>query len=242
MKHRIAPDLDALMWKIAEDFDLPAAEDFQSRFPELKGELATRMSMVRGLRQSRPEAKATEVVVPRFVPREPTVVNRRAQFVVVGMATLAVLAFGSYVVVANLPKNAPKPAMISVAPDHPTVGSPNSTQPETMNETPVKGTEPEPETSKPRPVDPVVMPWDKPQSVAIADAPLIDVLNMIGMTCKLQLEIAPKMPNPTISVQYSNKTGMDMLKDLGNQYGFTPLAQGDGRVLIVPAVPFTNPG
>jgi len=236
---KIPADLDALMWTITEDNDMAAIDDFERRFPQFKGELATRIAMVRGLKQSRPAVR-TVAPIPRFVPRDsgPPAANRRSVFAVAMLGGLAVVALGAYAVVANLPKPTPvlvpKNEVIHTQPEQ----DPNENAVGNMDREPGALNPTNPGTS----TNPsVAMPWDKPQSVSITDAALIDVLKLIAETCGLRIELAPNMPNPVVSVRYTNRAGMDMLKDLGRQYKFTPLEQGQGEVLIVPAVEFTSP-
>lgn len=238
---RIPADIDQLMWTIAEGGDLTAADDFEKRFPEFRGELASRLVMVRGLRQSKPP-EAIERQIPRFVPRTPEVVtSRRPVWTVALLGGLATVAFASYLVVINLPKPTAKQNPTSSGPLRGPVVAPNDDQQGAGDEpgemAPVEngGT---PDTP-PKPT--VEMPWDKPQSLAIEGAPLQDVLKLIATTCHLQIELAPGMPNPTVDVAYQGRTGMEMLEDLGRLYKFTALYQGNGQVLIVPAVDFTNP-
>lgn len=238
---RIPADIDQLMWTIAESGDLTAADDFEKRFPQFRGELASRLVMVRGLRRSKP-AEAVERTVPRFVPRSvEDVPSRRPVWTVALLGGLATVAFASYLVVINLPKPTAKPNPAPSSQQRGPVVRPND-DPQGANDEPGEmapienGGKPE-VSAKPA----VEMPWDKPQSLAIEAAPLLDVLKLIATTCHLQVELAPGMPNPTVDVAYQGRTGMEMLKDLGRQYKFTALYQGNGQVLIVPAIDFTNP-
>jgi hypothetical protein len=49
----IAPDLDKLMWNIADSGETAAAESFQKRFPELKHELSKRMNLVQDIKKAK---------------------------------------------------------------------------------------------------------------------------------------------------------------------------------------------
>jgi hypothetical protein len=246
MKH-VPTDLDKLMWTIAESGDMAAADDFERRFPQFRRELAIRLGMVRSLKRSKPTGMDSDRSLPKFVPNEtPVNLPRRPMWPVAVLGSLAFVAFASYLVVANLPKAAP------VAPGNaPPVTVPMAGPPQdrenpkdlpSVSEGRVRPTQDgSGATNTPNPSSSVEMPWDKPQSVAIETAPLVDVLKLIADTCHLTIELAPEMPNPDVSIAYQNRTGMQMLRDLGRQYKFTPLDQGEGRVLIVPAIDFTNP-
>jgi hypothetical protein len=72
-------------------------------------------------------------------------------------------------------------------------------------------------------------------SLKIDNARLLDVLQLISETCKIKIDPAPGMPNPEVMVNYTQRNAMEMLSDLGAQYGFTPLNQHDGSILVVPA-------
>lgn len=86
------------------------------------------------------------------------------------------------------------------------------------------------------------MPWEMRHDLSVNDARLTDVLSLIGDVTKLTLEVAPGMAeDPTISVDFAQKTGMEMLLELGRQHGFTPLDQGRGNVLIVPVTASPQP-
>ena len=50
---RIAPDVDKLMWTLAESGQPLAVEDFQGRFPELKVELSRRVQLMQDLRNAK---------------------------------------------------------------------------------------------------------------------------------------------------------------------------------------------
>lgn len=246
---RIPADIDALMWSVAESGDHVAIDDFEKRFPEFRGELGGRLAMVRGLRKSKPTHAEPAYQVPRFVLRNPPVVDRRPIWTAAMLGGLAVVAFGSYLVVLNLPKTpaaaptVPQQGQGSIldprqpAGNNPEVGEPGQVEPETMNPTQQGQSGGGATTTAP----PAEMPWDKPQSIEIQEAPLDDVLKMIAGTCALELEIGPGMPNPTVSVKFTNKTGLEMLRELGRLHGFTPLSQGRGRVLVIPALEYTNP-
>ncbi|MCC7435467.1 MAG: hypothetical protein IT363_12340 [Methanoregulaceae archaeon] len=239
---RVPADIDQLMWTIAESADVAAADDFERRFPEWKPELESRMAMVRGLRHARPPVVAPTPVIPKFVPRAtPSPAPRRLGWVTALSAT-AVIAFGSFLWVSLNPP--PPPADPSSQgeqlnpPGPPAAGMPEQVNPDDPQA--AQSTSPSGQPTVPPPTERVIMPWEHRHDLSIADASLVDVLNLIGDITKLKIEIAPGMPNPMINVSYTQRTGMEMLVDLGREYGFTPLEQARGSVLIVPAVEQTG--
>lgn len=229
-------DLDQLMWSIAESGDVAAADDFERRFPEWKVELESRIAMVRGLKHAKPASRPVTPEIPRFVPKpKPAQAPQRMGWVVALSAT-AVLAFSTFIYVYLKP---PEPVPIQTT--EPTAKTQSTTDDWTTDELPSEpqaanpsasgaGSQPQPQTPPP-----VTMPWEHRHDLAIEGAPLVDVLSLIGDVTKLKVEIAPNMPNPTVTVTYTQRTGMEMLNELGRQYGFTALDQGKGSVLIVPA-------
>ncbi len=235
---RVPADIDQLMWTIAESADVAAADDFERRFPEWKSELESRMAMVRGLRHARPPVVAPTPVIPKFVPRaNPAPAPRRLGWVAALSAT-AVIAFGSFLWVAlnpPPPPTVPTPQGGQLSPSGPPA-SEGSDQVLPDDPTAAQSTPPGGQQTVPPPTERVVMPWEHRHDLSVADASLIDVLNLISDTTKLKIEIAPGMPNPMINVSYTQRTGMEMLVDLGREYGFTPLEQARGSVLIVPVV------
>src|SRR5690349_8339480 len=107
---RIAPEVERLMWLVAENRDPKAIADFELRFPELKGELAKHMAMVSGLRTA--GKKTPPHSIPRFVPRYAHVQRRPTGLYVALAFVLGAMAFGSYAgytVLGN--KQTPKPGV-----------------------------------------------------------------------------------------------------------------------------------
>src|SRR5436309_489900 len=95
---KIASDIDKLMWVLAESGDRSAIDDFESRFPDLKFELAKRVAMLRNLRGAKPAVAAS--IRPAFQPRASNgSVSLRKPWAVGGMLLgFAALAAASYYV------------------------------------------------------------------------------------------------------------------------------------------------
>ncbi len=232
-------DLDQLMWTVAESGDVQAADDFERRFPEWKSELESRIAMVRGLRQAKPAAASVTPDIPKFVPKPQQAPAPPRFGWVIALSATAVVAFATFLVVSLSPPPAP-----------PTDPAPAVVRP-TQNEPPPEQAPPDdpilsnPSTSPEAQVpsnDRPAMPWEMRHDLSVNDARLTDVLSLIGDVTKLTLEVAPGMAeDPTISVDFAQKTGMEMLVELGRQHGFTPLDQGRGNVLIVPVTASPQP-
>src|SRR6187431_1738015 len=117
------------MWLVAEAADQKAVEDFESRFPHLRYELAKRIEMVRNLRASGKQVRS-EGSIPQF--RRPVSVaspfGPRLRWSIAALA-LSALAFGSFFATrALIPPKAP-PSVDTPLVDQTYV--PNQVEPET---------------------------------------------------------------------------------------------------------------
>lgn len=239
---KIPAEIDQMLWTVAEQQNMNAETEFLRRYPIYREELMRRKEAVSRLRTSRPgNPPGTPLkpkTAPRFVPREKVAtLPEPRKIVLVGALALAALAAASYTVTTMLtppPTPSPLPQETQTTPQ-----TPPSTV--VQNEQP-KQSAPDPGSSlgtgTPNPAPPVqaIPAWEKPQSLAVKELGLIDVLKMIQIQSGMRVEIAPGMPDPKITVEYHDMSAMAMLDDLGRRYQFTPFDQGDGSVVIYPAV------
>lgn len=237
----IPPEIDQLMWTLAEEGNQNAQEEFVRRYPTYRQELLRRRETLSGLKTSRPKAPVNATrPIPRFTPKEVAPPRAsRGTVATVGVLALAALALASYTVTTML---APAPAH-SVEEIPPT---PATSLPLPKATLPRESTEPNrtvehstaPENIPPDAVPPVddTPKWAKPQNLVIKRAGLVSVLQLLGASSGLKVVVAPGMPNPTIAVEYHDTTPIDMLRDLGHRYAFTPFDQGDGSVVVYPVV------
>lgn len=231
MKHRIPPDVERLMWLVAESHDQDALRDFEQRFPGLKDELAIRRRMVTDLKGAKGHSHV-ENRIPVFTPKAQPVSSARRGIWVAGGLAFAALAVASYSLTSYF--NAPAPKIPHV--------EPVVTQPvEPKNDvvyTPPK-LDPQPTVTSPNipvPQEPTSPPTDAPKSLRLSNTSLVAALKMIGSNAGYNVEIAPGFEDQTISLDYVDTTTTEMLRDLGIRYGFTAFDQGDGTIIIVPAV------
>jgi len=236
-QNRIPPELDGLMWTLAEEQNENAITEFERRYPNFRAELLRRRRMVDGLRASRVGVAPVETPrVPKFSPREtrPAPVPSRSLAIVGGLvvAALAVAAYTATIILSGEPtatapivaNQSPRTDVTTTEPQPPIVAPENAPQ--------------APQQDVPR-ADPPAAPeprWAKPQSLHVKRAGLVETLRLLGAQAGLRVEIAPGMPNPEIGVDYDDMSAIDILQDLGRQHGFTPFDQGDGTVVIYPAV------
>jgi len=238
---RVAPDVDKLMWYVAESADPQAVADFESRFPHLRYELSKRIDLVRGLKASKKIA-ATSGSIPAFHPplsrAHSTSMRWKWSVAAVGLSALAV---GSFVVTQRLMSG---PAETTPAPVV-RLTTPTTVNPQLVPENGTKRDEgpgiqvPESngaEGVQPPNDEPVeVSPWLRPHTVKFERLGLANALRAIASQCGLKLEMPPDMPNDEIVLDYRNMNAFEILADMGPRFGFTAFDQGGGRVLIIPA-------
>lgn len=220
---RLPPEVDRLMWTLAEEGSDRAFSEFEARYPEHRAELGRRIAMLRGLKGQRASTRSRSTV-PAFVPREPRpAVRRWAVPVALGLAGLAAASFfGTRALLA-----APEPV-------RPRLDRPST--PAVVRQDPPKPPTVVPEIKEvPTPPE-VLEPYHRPVSLDIKRAKLIDAIHVVAATGKLEVEIAPGLANPDVELRYDQMSVIDILRDLGRQYAFTAFDQGDGKILIIPAV------
>lgn len=232
MRH-LPGDVDRLMWLVAENRDPRAIADFESRFPELKAELAKRMTMVSKLKTAGRAAARRDI--PRFVPRyAPVKQVNRGLYIAVAFAVSAV-ALGSYALYSsNRPLGEP-PVQAVVEPGPPVVRQ------DTFEGAPKQL--PTPDMAPPRPSDiaPSLAETDRfsrPINLKIDRTPVQAAIMMVCKNAGLECEIAPGLSQEEVEpLEYAGEPASVVLSDLGSRYGFTAFPQEHGHVLIIPARP-----
>lgn len=224
---KIPPDIDQLMWTIAEAGDARAAEDFEQRFPDLKYELAKRLLLLRQLRGAR-KAGAGRSDIPHFEPRlHPAKGWARPAWSVAAVVAFAILAYASYSLTGRIMANPPQRPGSS--PAGAAVRTPIDHVP--ANQPLADGRPPQPKEA-----DLAPSPYQKKITIQIERAKLMDAIQQVAAQAQLQIEIGPGMENPDVTLAYNDMSGIAILEDMGKQLGFTPFYEGDGKVLVVPAV------
>jgi hypothetical protein len=248
---RVPPELDTLMWAIAEDDSASAAEEFLRRYPGYRDELMRRQSAVAGLRASKPMTNHPLISdgvrpIPRFTPRKvrylPPEPRQVAIASILGLAAIAAASFTIASLVSPRPaavRDVVPPRIIPppvVQPTVPRTGSQGKLEipaPAVVNEQVPKDREQERQSDTTRPAPSA----DRPITLVIkGGARLRNVLRMVEIESGLTIVYGPGLPNPDVNAEYRQVAPIDILKDLGRQYGFTPFDQGDGTVNVFPAV------
>lgn len=238
MKSRIPQDVERLMWIVAESSDPKAIADFESRFPEFVPELAKRRRMVTDLKGAK-TVQPTETRIPAFHLR-----NTQSNAVPKGMwvmggvalAALSVAAYSVTVMLNHKPPVLPKVGTVTTTPVVPpptTVFVPPK-QPTQTQSTP-------PPFQNPTSNQPPVNNQDQPKTLKLSNTSLLAALKMVGEMAGYRVDIAPGFEDQQVSIDYVQTSTSEMLKDLGMRYGFTAFDQGDGSIIIVPAIDGGNP-
>lgn len=234
---RLAPEIDRLMWLVAEGRDPRAISEFEQRYPELRMELSNRIAMLSGLRMS------GKKVVRRDIPRfRPTVQRPSRQigrgWYVLAAAALGAVAFASYsfTVLNSRPvTKIPTVNSVRVDPPKPPEDSrvvykrPELVPPITSD----GGTAPSSTEQLPNAV--TNNPMQKLVTVHADDLPLASALQLVGSSAGLRIELAPGMENDLVFLDYTGVPVSQVLEDLGSRYNFTAFPQENNHVLIIPA-------
>lgn len=233
----IPPEIDALMWRLAEEGGPVAQAEFEARHARYGPELTRRIRMVAELRQA---GKTVPVHRPTFTPR-PVRVAPTPRWAVFGSVALAVVAVGAISYVAASAGEKPKAPVVQQNPP-----TPEPSNPAPVNETPKLPIEPK----TPVVVDntPVETPDEKPtpdylkpRDVKIADTNLTAAIMLVGQGAGLQVTVAPGFEDRKVSLDYRGLNAIDTLHAMGEQYGFSVLQEEEGHILVVPARPDQPP-
>jgi hypothetical protein len=232
VKPRISPEVDQLMWIVAEGGDSKAINDFDSRFPDLRSELAKRLEMVRSLRGAKDGLPRTPRI-PEFRPRQAELrrVDPRFVWVAAGLVA-ATIGLAAY---SGLQGASPRVHVVEpISTEVPKM--PDIVQSDKLPE-PTPSPLPTPAPPSPSPTaSPAPLPlYDRPQDFAFQNSKLSAVLHLVTHAGGLKLELAPGFVDIEISQSYPDMTPTEVLKALGNEYGFTAFDEGDGTVWVVPA-------
>ncbi len=213
-------EIDEWMWLVAEDGSSEAVREFERRYPGHTLELHRRLEMMERLRKVGRARSLGER--PRFAPR----MNRPAPWQWMGgLACLLLIGGVSYFATLRLSTKAKAlPAPASMAHTSPW----NETPPQTGG-TPVTA-------NMTRVASPAEPTPNAQNTVRMEAVELRTALELLAAQGQIRLQFAPDMPNPTIRFSYTGYSTMEMLEDLGRHLGFTPFDQGDGTILIVPAI------
>jgi len=236
----IPPEIDELMWSIAESDDSAAIEDFGDRYPSFRPEMAKRLQMVRSLRGARPQAAEPKPKRKPFVPSRESVPYRepgRWMMPVAAGFVLVSVVFATYAVTIYTQRQKPDTAVTQ--PVHTTTTAPAAQ--ELAPEVTVPTVQTPRNSAGNTPPVAEVSPFDRPVTLVADQISLANALNLIARQIGVTLSSAPGMPDIDIAADYRNVPARQVLEDLGRNFGFTPLIQSEREALLIPAVD-PNPG
>jgi hypothetical protein len=224
------------MWQVVEA-NPEAADELISRHPELAGELARRRVMVRGLKKLKPESRADVSPPPPFrlaVASSSPAIGRSMSAAVVALV-LAAIGLASFTVSYLMAPDAPDTTRgpVGISPPKQGLFAPGRATPTPHPSGSLSNLDPEPSPATQSAEDRM----EAPIAIQMTGASLSSALKAIAAQGRFEVVLAPGMTDdPTISVKYESISPKAILEDLGKKYGFTAYDQGDGTILVVPAV------
>jgi len=234
-KVRIPAEIEEALWTVAESNDPRAIDEFGKRYPAYKEALIDRIQMVRRLRSSRPLGEAPAM---KFRPA-PAPTPRRWPALALGGLLFAGLAWGT---VSNWPAPRKQPdspvqsSSVAGPTSEPTTdgrGSPLALAP---GDHKVESGPSHEDVGKPETVAAPSDPFERPVTVDHGKVKLTALLREIGMQAKLKLEVAPGLEDVEIEAHYAATPAKDVLRDLGDNFGFTVMVQEGSHALVIPAL------
>jgi hypothetical protein len=228
----IPPDIDELMWAIAENDTPDAVYEFEHRFPKYQQELMRRIKTVQALRAQGRTVPARDI--PAFQARPVTVDSKPVQWLGYAAVSIAVISTAVLAATRNKPTPTQGPAPISVKAPEPTKVRlvPRNSPPPAVATAPI-----DPAKNPPIQQADTLKKFD----AVIEVAKLHDAIQMIAMSGKVTVTIAPGLENPEVQVNFTHMTAMEMLFTLGKDYAFTPVINGENDILILPVKDDSEP-
>jgi hypothetical protein len=237
MKH-LPSEIDALMWDVAEADEQELMDSFVERYPQHRDELVKRINMVRHLKGARPKKEKQKEFVPATVIRPAPHSRFWSSAAVVMLVVAAAFATYAGIRIYDQRNQAASPPEESLPLDRAEqnraleqstwIGEENSDDPNAMNGSSPNGTPPN--------VAPYIQPIERLVTIETQGMALSGVLESIAQQAGIRLQAAPGMPEIQIRASYRNLSALSVLRDLGRNFGFTPLVQTEREALLVPAV------
>ncbi len=235
---KFSPEIDDLMWTVAESGDPAAVDEFCVRHPESADEARKRFTMVANLKGSRPKS-ARRSSPERFMPsaRQVGPGVPRWGYVAATALVLAGIVVATVGTVRYLDTKAKLAGQEGSGGtmqgfEQPTVIVPAGGQP-TQQDRP--GGQPTAETGG-APAPEVVLPFDRLVTIVSKNASLSACLNDIALQAGIKLESAPGMPELNIELDYRETPAIAVLQDMGRVFGFSVMRQDASTALLIPAV------
>ena len=225
----IPPEIDTLLWRLAEEDNPIARDEFETRHARYGPELSRRIKMVEELRA----AGKSVIHRPAFSPR-PIRASPPPRWAVGGATVLAVLAVGTvaYLVASgttrtlsparSAPTPTPTPVVVRTPEHAPQIKVETVRPPENLS-IPQEVPTPRPEPD-----------YLTPRDVRVADTALTAAIQLVAAGGGLKVTVAPGFEDRRVTLDYRGLNTLDTLKAMGEEYGFTVLDEEEGHVLVVP--------
>ena len=236
--NKIPPAIDSAMWEVVESNDQQLMDEFAERYPGYKPELTKRVNMVRSLKGSRPKTE----IKPKFVPvvMEPSPMAAPRWSTGVLLFAAASVAFATFVGVRLYDQLNRRPETVVVQNNAPAPQTnPNQATPEPNQNS---------QSTQPNPVNQPTIgdgtgekplkaedPFQRRVTIKTERSSLMLVLGEIARQAGINLAPAPGMIDLEIQADYQNEPAISVLNDLGRNFGFTAMKEGDRDALLVPA-------
>lgn len=243
--------MDLILWQLAESGDTGAISRFEMTHPALKGELASRVSALEGLRGFKP--LPGEAMIPPFKPvaLAPLIPAAWIATTVVGAL---VIGTASFFVTRDMVLKQPD----SMVTNHQSVQAPISvpevkTDPVEIPDEPVIDDSDAPSMSDlPRVIEgqeedgsDIGLPRDQDMedealvlpkhTFTMNEVMLTTVIKAICKDANLAPTFAPGFTDKKVTVKLEGQTRVGLLKSLADKYGFSAVETGKNEVLIIPA-------
>jgi hypothetical protein len=234
----IPREIDDLMWTIAEGTDSSAIEAFGDRYPNLREELLKRIRTVNALKSGSRLPKSAPV--PTFQNTQVRPPNWRLVWATFGFAILAMFAFG---IIKYSGRTAPIPEVAPVNVNPAKVPDANIQVEPIRDLNPMIVPHNQGNDSQNQAINPpaIVNPPQNSETITsglktlkLESAPLHTAILLIAEAGHFSVTIANGTPNPTVKLDFEGMEPMDMLKELGQQYAFTSVIDGQRAILIIP--------
>jgi hypothetical protein len=235
MSRFVPPEIDQLMWSIAESGNADAVAEFHARYPAYAQELNQRANMVHSLRAGKGSGAPRELPAFRLRPAP----ARPIWPVALACSAALAVAIGGFAYSLSLPVAVLSPApKVTMQPIEPAVRYVTPAPSSSAQSEPRPFTQNAPSPAPPKPTRAA----DTPTQIVVAQADLSSAIQLIAAQGGLRADLAPGMPNPIVNVRMDGVTPLQALEQLGLDYAFRVFDQYDGSVLVIPLQPETLPG
>ena len=224
----VPPEIDTLLWRLAEDGSPVAREEFETRHARYGPELSRRIKMVEELRA----AGKTAARRPAFTPR-PLRASPPSVWTIGSAMALTVFAVGAiaYVVASGgerpqkvgIERPPSVPPRVAQIPERPVSNTrkevPSPESPPIAQNTPPSGPQPD---------------YLTPRDVRIAGTNLATAIQLVAQGGGLRVTVAPGFEDRRVTLDYRGLNTVETLKAMGEEYGFSVLDEEEGHILVIP--------